>query len=125
VLPVVGSIPAANKTPTELANAIAVRLATVIQTPIVAVVIERRRTVISVIGEVRTPNRYELEPREGVMQVLARAGGLTAFADEDAIFVIRRDPQPSRIRFRYRDLATGDRSSCAFELIDGDTILVE
>lgn len=125
VLPVVGSVPAASKTPTELANAIATRLTNVVNSPSVTVVVERRRTVVTVIGEVRTSGRHELEPREGVMQVLARAGGLTPFADEQAIFVLRREPRPARIRFSFKDLAVGDPASSTFELHDGDTVLVE
>ena len=125
VMPVVGSIVAASKTPNELANAIAARLATLVQAPVVTVVVERRRMVVSVIGEVHTSGRHELEPREGVLQVLARAGGLTPFADEDAIFVIRREPQPARIRFKYEDLAAGESIATGFELRDGDTVLVE
>lgn len=125
VLPVVGSVVAGSRTPTELANEIASRLVGVVQSPSVTVIVERRRTIVTVLGEVRGSGRFELEPGEGLLQILARAGGLTPFADSDAIFVLRRDPQLARIRFRYDELAGGDPVSVGFELRDGDTVMVE
>jgi polysaccharide export outer membrane protein len=89
------------------------------------VIVARKPANISVLGEVRTPGRYELRDREGVLEALARAGGLTPFADRDAVFVVRRNQQAPRIRFRFSDLASGSPASVNYELVDGDVIVVE
>lgn len=125
VVPVVGSVSAASKSPTELANAIAARLNGIVNAPVVTVVVERRRTAVTLLGEVRAPGRYELDSRDGVADALARAGGLTPFADGDLVFVIRRDPHLARIRLRYDDLTGAEKVTLGFELRDGDIVVVE
>ncbi len=125
VVPVAGSVAAAGKKPSELANVIAARLTGIVNDPTVTVIVERRRTAITVLGEVRTPGIYELDSRDGVADALARSGGLTAFADGDLVFVIRREPHLARIRVRYEDLTGGERVSLGFELRDGDIVVVE
>jgi polysaccharide export outer membrane protein len=125
VLPVAGSINAANLTPNDLANAIAVRINGIVAAPVVTVVVERHRTLVTVLGEVRTPGRFELDHREGVLNALARAGGLTPFAESDSVFVLRREPQLARIRFSYDDLTAADPTTLGFELRDGDIIVAE
>lgn len=125
VLPVAGSVVAASKTPVDLANAIAARLHGIVNSPVVTVVVERRRTAVTMLGEVRAPGRYELEARDSVADALARAGGLTQFADGDMVFVIRREPHLARIRMRYDDLTGAAPVTLGFELRDGDIVIVE
>jgi polysaccharide export outer membrane protein len=77
-----------------------------------------------VLGEVKTPGRYDLAEGEGVLHALARAGGLTEFADPDLVFVVRSDAS-RRIRFRYGDLAVAEPASARFQLRNGDVVVVE
>lgn len=126
VVPIAGRVMAAGYSADAVAQGVAARLRGVIADPVVtAVVSARRASSVSVLGEVKTPGRYELRDEDGVMDELARAGGLTEFADGDAIFVVRRDLPSTRIRFRYRDLTKGDPKSVSFQLRDADVIVVE
>jgi polysaccharide biosynthesis/export protein len=123
LLPVVGRMSAAGLSAPELAQQIKTRLTGVLADPHVTVVIALRRAAnVSLLGEVRTPGRFELREGEGILEALARGGGLTPFADEDRIFVVRKG-LPSRVRFRFRDLVAG--RSNGFELLDGDVVVVE
>lgn len=126
VQPLVGTIPVEGLRPSEAAVAIRNRLRGVIQNPQVTVSLaQSREPLVSVVGEVRTPGHFAIAPGDGVLSALARAGGMTEFADEDSIYVLRRNPKPMRIRFRYDDLAGGDQVSNEFELRDGDVVVVE
>jgi polysaccharide biosynthesis/export protein len=123
LLPVIGRVMAVGLTATELAEQLKGRLRGLLADPHVTVVISARRLAnISLLGEVRAPGRFELREGEGILEALARGGGLTPFADEDRIFVVRRG-LPSRVRFRFRDLVAGHGNR--FELLDGDVVVVE
>jgi len=126
VLPVAGRIHAAGVAPEQLAVAVRDRLRGVLADPLVTVVVSLRRPLgISVLGEVRTPGRYELKEGESVVDALARAGGLSPFADADSVFVVRRSTPGPRVRFRFSDLAEGSPNSLRFPLRDGDVVVVE
>jgi polysaccharide export outer membrane protein len=125
ILPVVGGTVAAGRTTEQVAADLAVRLQGAIASPRVTVIVATRRPAgISVLGEVRTPGRYELVDGEGVLHALARAGGLTEFANRDGVYVVR--PEASRrIRFRYADLTAAEPASARFQLRNGDVVVVE
>jgi polysaccharide export outer membrane protein len=126
ILPQVGLVPAVGLTVNELTVQVIAKLRGILQDPRVAIVLEARRmATVSVVGEVRSPGRFELRPQEGVLDALARAGGFTPFADRDAIFVIPRLHRSPRIRFRYKDLVLADPASVNYELLDGDILVVE
>jgi polysaccharide biosynthesis/export protein len=126
VLPVAGRVNAAGTTPEQLSSAVRERLRGVLADPLVTVVVAVRRPMgVSVIGEVRTPGRYEMRDGETMVDALARAGGLTPFADADKVFLVRRSQPGPRIRFRYSDFAEGSPSSIRFQLKDGDVVVVE
>lgn len=125
ILPVAGSTMVAGKTTEQVAVDVSARLAGALANPKVTVIISARRpTGVSVMGEVRAPGRYELGDGEGVLHALARAGGLTEFADHDAVYVIRTEAN-RRIRFRYSDLVGADPASSRFQLRNGDVVVVE
>lgn len=124
--PLIGSVQVQGLTAPQLAERLTRALAGVIQAPQVTVtVVARRARVISVLGEVRQPTQLELAPDEGVMGALARAGGLTEFADSDHIYVIRQSPTPLRIRLRFADLVGNDPASVGLRLHHGDVLFVE
>jgi polysaccharide export outer membrane protein len=126
LLPVAGRVRAIDLVPDQLGVAIADRLKGVIADPRVTVVMTTRRPPqVSVLGEVTTPGRYELRDGEGVLEALARGGGLSAYAARDEIYVIRRSQGAQRVRFRYEDLANAVPAAVKFELRDGDVVLVE
>ena len=126
VLPVAGRFRTVGLTTAGLASELQKRLAGILAKPYVTVVIAARKAAtVTVLGEVRQPGRYELRDGDGVLEALARAGGFTPFADEDALFVVRRGQQSPRVRFKYADLVAGVPSSLNYELVDGDILVVE
>ena len=64
-----------------------------------------KRSQLLIIGQVKTPGRYELKDRATVLDVLAMAGGLTEFAARGRIIVLRQGPTTTRqIPFPYDKL---------------------
>jgi polysaccharide export outer membrane protein len=126
VVPFIGPMRVEGSTPPAVAQALNARLKGIVQTPDARVTVVRPRVpMVSVVGEVNTPDRFEFESGEGILVALARAGGLTEFADLDDIYVVRKYPKPVRIRFRYEDLVGGVEKVVGFQLRDGDIVVVE
>jgi polysaccharide export outer membrane protein len=126
VLPVLGAFQLSGQTTEAAEKAITDRLRGIVVSPQVRVVLAQRQpSAVGVLGEVRAPGQYELASGGGVLEALARAGGLTEFADDDGIFLLRRGDPPLRIRFDYRALVSGDVRGNAIKLRDGDMIVVE
>jgi polysaccharide export outer membrane protein len=124
--PIVGAVHAAGRTPDQISAALKQRLQGVLAVPEVNVSVAERRPIrVGVIGEVQSPGHFEVAADDGVLGLLARAGGLNDFADEDDIFIVRREPELRRIRVRYRELMLPDNAASRFRLLDGDTIVVE
>jgi polysaccharide export outer membrane protein len=116
-------VPASGLTPLQLAERIQVRLREFVVKPVVVVSLEETRPLqASVVGNVKKAGTFQLEPRSGVLQALAAAGGLGEFADPGRIFVLRHG---ERIRFTYKSLTQADRRAVEFRLRAGDVIVVE
>lgn len=131
-VPFLNDVDVAGQQPAALAKGIETKLKAFIVNPVVTVVIHERRPVrVSVLGQVNRPGVYDLDGSAGVLQALAAAGGTTAFASSNGIYVLRSaywadaDPSPARIRFRYRDLRTGKAPASLFRLRPGDVVVVE
>ncbi len=125
-MPLIGDVQMAGKTATSIAKDIEGRLQPFINTPHVTVVVEESRTRVVVIGEVRRPGTVILEGSMGMLAALANAGGLTEYASEDRIFVLRSDTTGLyRIRFRYEDTIRNIGRAPAFKLRTGDVVVVE
>jgi polysaccharide export outer membrane protein len=126
VLPVVGAVPVAGQTIEAAERSISARLHRIVVSPQVRVVLAQQDApAVGVLGEVRAPGYHELDANCGMLDALARSGGLTEFADLDGIFLLRRGDPPLRIRFTYRDLVAGEVKSNAIRLQDGDIVVVE
>lgn len=124
--PLVGELPVAGLTTEEVRIRVTERLQGIVINPEVSVSVSTPRPLsISVLGEVRTQGNYTIPFGEGVLGALARAGGLTEFADKDRVFVLREWPKRVRVRFNYDDLTTGELKSVAFRLRDRDIVIVE
>lgn len=80
---------------------------------------------VYVIGEVSRPGEYVAPRRCTVMQALSLAGGLTPYAGESSIRVLRReDGKTKSIPFAYSDVKRGRALDTDIELRSGDTIVV-
>lgn len=125
-MPLVGDVAVAGLTPPSCSKEVARRLNGLVLEPKVSVsVAGTREPSVSVLGEVRDSGAYPLKPGEGVLEIIARAGGLSEFADRDRIFVIRRKGEPIRVRFRYEKLVRQEGAAVSFALQDGDVVVVE
>jgi len=130
-MPFLQDVEVSGRTPTELARQIQGRLKDFVVNPVVTVTIEEARPLrVPVLGEVGRPGIYDLDREVGVLAAVAAAGGMTAFAHRDAIFVLRYrprlgDPVPLRIRFQYAELARGAPRESGFRLKPGDLVVVE
>lgn len=124
-MPVIGEVMARGKRPAQLGQEIQERLKSVVVAPSVTVTVEQPAELkVSVVGEVRNAGVFQLDPGASVLHALAAAGGLSDYAAEDKIFVIRKS-LPQRVRFRYHALRSADPKSVRFALQVGDVVVVE
>jgi polysaccharide biosynthesis/export protein len=91
-LPLLNDVRAAGSSPMQLRTALTTALEKYMPGPMVSVIVREVHSFkVSVIGEVKTPGRYELRSRTTVLDVLAMAGGLSQYASRARITILRRD----------------------------------
>jgi len=118
-LPLVNDVVAAGLTPMELRQQLTKALAQFVQNPDVSVVVrEIRSAKVSVIGQVRTPGRYDVKGPATVLDALALAGGFTEFAGRRKITILR---SAQRLHFDY-EAAVARGGNLAIQ--PGDIIVV-
>lgn len=125
--PLAGEIDAAGMTPGQLEAEITKRLKKYIPDPVVTVLVEKVAGYkVYVIGQVKTPGQYQVGHYVDVMQALALAGGLTPFAAEDKIKILRRNAQgvETSIPFAYSSVAKGENLQQNIILKSGDMVVV-
>jgi polysaccharide export outer membrane protein len=125
-LPLVGDVRAAGYRPDELKSILQKATAKYLTEPNVTVIV---RTINSrkvfITGEVTKPGAYQLSGPQTVMQLIAMAGGLTEYADANAITVMRTENGRQRsFPFRYKDVAKGKALAQNIQLLPGDTVVV-
>ena len=126
-LPLVGDLQATGLRPEELARKIEALSAVYLTEPNVTVVarqINSRKAFIT--GEVTIPGGYSLSGPLTVMQLIALAGGLTEWADEQHIKIMRvgDDGRTTAIEFNYEWIRKGKRLDQNILLKPGDTLVV-
>ncbi len=90
-VPALGQMTAVDKTPQELADAIADGLSEILVNPRVSVIMTRLAgNYVFVLGEVKAPGAHPLTGQFTVTQALAKAGGPTKTAKLNSVLVIRR-----------------------------------
>ena len=128
-LPFLDDLPVSGRTPAEVAEKLRGDFKEFVVNPVVTVTVEEPRPyTVSVAGEVTRPGVYPVDPQAGVLQALASAGGLTQFAHEDQIYVLRHLAEgqpPVRIRFKYESLEHAEGQSGMFSLLRNDLVVVE
>jgi polysaccharide biosynthesis/export protein len=102
-LPLVNDVVAAGLTPMELRDQLTKKIAAYVQNPDVSVVVREIRSLkVSVIGQVRSPGRYEVKGPSTVLDALALAGGFTEFAARRKITILRSvGATVQHLRFDY------------------------
>lgn len=125
--PLVGNVSAKGKTAQQLQDEISTRLRKYIPDPNVSISVKKVAGYkIFVIGKVNKPGELVVGRFIDVIQALTLAGGLTPFADEDNIRILRKDKEGKEavIMFDYADVRKGRRLEQNIMLKSGDVIIV-
>ena len=126
--PLVGELAVAGLTATQVRDQIVLRLARFVPDAEVTVSVIRVASYrIYVIGRVNRPGDFAVGRTIDVLQALSLAGGMTPFADDSEIRIIRREGgRQLSIPFDYRRLRKGGSEGLAqnIQLRSGDVVLV-
>ncbi len=124
--PLIGEVLAAGKTVEEIRDEIAKRLEKFLPSPVVSVSIVRvASNRIYIIGKVNKPGDMPAGRFVDVLQALSMAGGLTPFASENRIQILRREGgKQVSIPFNFGEVRRGIRMDQNILLQAGDTVLV-
>jgi polysaccharide export outer membrane protein len=78
-----------------------------------------------VVGKVNKPGMFNVSKPVTVLQALALAGGLTIYADEKKIQIVRnKDGNVANLHFNYKDVKKGSHLEQNIFLERGDTVVV-
>ncbi|MBK1719925.1 sugar transporter [Thiocystis violacea] len=125
--PLAGDLQAAGLTVGGLTLELKEKLKKYISDPVVTVTLQEiPGNRIYILGRVNKPGDFPLVTRDiTVMQALAMAGGLTPFADEKKIKVLRTiDGLQRSIPFNYNKVRRGQDLEQNIRLLSGDVIVV-
>ena len=127
-LPMVGEIDTTNSSPAQVGDKIARALGEYMKdTPRVVVsLIDGTGNKIFVIGKVLRPGEFKITSETDVMQALALAGGLNAFAAENDIRILRREADGTQIAipFEYARVKNGRELQSNIILHSRDIVVV-
>jgi polysaccharide biosynthesis/export protein len=125
-LPLLSDVPAAGLTPEQLRDKVTESARRFIEDPAVTVIVKTINSrKVFITGQVARPGPYPLTTTMTVMQLIAIAGGLTEFADEKNITLMRVESgKPLSFTFNYKDVAKRKNLKQNVELRPGDTVIV-
>jgi len=124
--PLIGDIEVAGKTTTQVKSLVEKKIQTYIPSASATVIVSQLGSLqYYVIGKVAKPGMFNVSRKLSVLQALAMAGGLTTFADEDSISVIRyKDGKVLHLPFNYSEMKEGKNLQQDVILERGDVVLV-
>lgn len=124
--PLVGDVIVAGKTADQVRDELVQRLEKYIPEPVVTVSVVRVASYrIYVLGRVNKPGDFQAGRNIDVLQALSIAGGMTPYASEDGIRIIRKvDGKSIAIPFLYSRVRKGGDLSQNITLKSGDVLLV-
>lgn len=124
--PLAGDMHAAGKTAQEIQLEITRRLLKYMAEPVVSVTVMKvAGNKVYVMGKVNKPGEYLAGRYLNVLQALSLAGGLTPFAAEDDIKVVRRQGDRELVfPFNYAEVRKGRKLEQNILLRGGDVVVV-
>lgn len=127
--PLLEEVPAAGKTPAELARDLESELSTYLRDPLVTVIVNgfvgTYREQIRVLGEASDPKSMLYRDSMTLLDVMISSGGLTDFADGNNATLIRiEDGEQKEYRLRLDDLIRDGDISANVDMRPGDVIIV-
>lgn len=124
--PLAGHVDVRGKTVGEVQAIILRRIKPYIPDAAVTVAVrEAAGNKVFVLGQVQRPGEYMMNQRVSIMQALSMAGGLTPFAGESRIRVIRKlNGSDVALPFDYSNVKAGKSLEMDVQLLPGDVIVV-
>ncbi len=124
--PLVGTIMANDMTPLALQAAIKAKLLSTIPDASVTVAVKSPLGhKVNVLGQVQKPGEVLMSGSMSTMQALSQAGGLTPFAAEGSIIILRKTEKGKEsIDYPYDDISRGRHLDKDIELKPGDVVFV-
>jgi polysaccharide export outer membrane protein len=124
--PLTGDILAEGFSVEEVREMVKQRLERYIPDTVVSItVLQTNGNRVYVIGQVNRPGEITANPSVDIVQALAIAGGMNAFAQKNDITILRRTPTGQKsIPFRYSDIEKGRRLEQNIMLRAGDVVIV-
>lgn len=125
-LPLINEVRVSGMTPVQIQDLIANKLKTYLTSPQVTVTVTEIRSKRAFItGEIARPGSYSLNTETSVLQLIAQAGGLTAYAKRENITVLRfENGKQQRLPFRYKEVVQGKNTEQNIALRPGDIVVV-
>lgn len=127
--PLLEEIPAAGKTPAELARDLEAELSTYLRDPLVTVIVNgfvgTYQENIRVLGESRQPVSLLYRDSMTLLDVMIQTGGLTNFADGNGATLVRVvDGQQQQFQLRLDDLVRDGDITANVDMRPGDVIII-
>jgi len=124
--PLINPIKVTNLTITALKKAVTKRLSEYIPDATVTVLLAEINSLKAyVIGKVKQAGEYQISLETTVLQILAKAGGLTPFASDGNIKILRqKNEKIINIPFDYGEVENGKNLEQNIVLKAGDVVLV-
>jgi polysaccharide export outer membrane protein len=125
-IPLVDEIQAAGLTPLQLKEKLTERLKQFIENPNVTVVVmEANSFKVYISGQISKPGIYRLRSDTTLAQIISMAGGLTEWANQKKIIIIRKESgKEKRFTINYKKIVKGEDLDSNIILKSGDTIIV-
>ena len=127
--PLLEDIPAAGKTPTELARDLEKELSIYLRDPLVTVIVNgfvgAFNEQIRVVGEASDPRALLYNDSMTVLDVMIQVGGLTDFADGNKTTIIRMENgQQKQFNVRLEDLIKDGDITANVDMRPGDIMII-
>jgi polysaccharide export outer membrane protein len=125
-MPLVDDIQATGLTPLQLKGKLTERLKDFVEAPNVTVIVmEANSFKVYISGQVKTPGVLRLRTETSLAQAISMVGGLTEWANQSKIIVIRKeDGKEKQFTINYKKIINGKDLKSNIILKAGDTIIV-
>jgi polysaccharide biosynthesis/export protein len=123
-LPLISELQVAGQTPEAVQQTLTEQLIKFVRKPRVTVTVQEIHSrMVYITGEVQRPGAYPLLDAMNVVQLVARSGGLTDFAKQKQVYVLRA-VNTARVNVNYEKVLKGQAPQQNVELAPGDTVVV-
>jgi polysaccharide export outer membrane protein len=123
-LPLISELQVAGQTPEAVQQTLTEQLLKFVRKPRVTVTVQEIHSrMVYITGEVQRPGAYPLLDAMNVVQLVARSGGLTDFAKQKQVYVLRA-VNTARVNVNYEKVLKGQAPQQNVELAPGDTVVV-